>query len=281
MSTKKPLRINLLFFIAVFHLSIPVNIEAQTQQVKFSLITGTNGVSLGKINAITQDRYGFIWFADQTNRCITRFDGSHMKRFQNDPKNPNSLGGYYPECIAIDPAGTIWVGFYGQGLDRFDPLTNSFTHYRHDAKDPGTLANDYVSAVLIDHLGNLSAGTDGGLDLLDQKTGTFKHFKNIPGDNTSLSYNEIRAIYEDKAGELWIGTGAPWDGNDEGGLNQFNRRTGTFTRYKNDPKDPNTLINNKVRSIFEDSRGTFWVGTAGDGLHSMDRKTGLFTRYAI
>jgi streptogramin lyase len=65
----------------------------------------------------------------------------------------------------------------------------------------------------------------------------------------------------------------------EGGLNRFDRNKGTFTRYLHDQKNPHSLINNKVRAIFEDSRGTFWVGTNGDGLHTMDRKTGLFERH--
>ena len=263
----------------LFLLLLAKNSVAQTQQLKFNLVTGTNGISLGKINCVIQDKFGFTWLSDQSNRCIIRFDGSRMTRFQYDPKNPNSLGGYYPECLAADSAGNIWIGFYGMGLDKFDPVSNTFTHYRHQKNDAASLTDDFVAALRIDHLGNLWVGNYGGLDLLDQKTGTFKHYKNIPGDTTSLSYNTIRAIYEDKAGELWIGTGLPWDDNNEGGLNRFHRNTGTFTRYLNDPKNPNSLINNKVRSIFEDSRGTFWVGTAGDGLHTMDRKTGHFTRH--
>ena len=54
---------------------------------------------------------------------------------------------------------------------------------------------------------------------------------------------------------------------------------GTFTRYLHDPNNPNSLINNKVRSIFEDSRGIFWVGTGGNGLHTMDREKGIFERH--
>ena len=252
---------------------------AQTQQVKFNPVTGTNGVSLGKINGMTRDKYGFMWFSDQSNRCIIRFDGSHMTRYQNDPKNPNTLGGYYPECLFADTSGNIWIGFYGMGLDKFDPVKNIFTHYRNNKNDPESLSNDFVTAIVVDHLGNIWVGDYGGLDLLDQKTGKFKHYSNKPNDPSSLSCNKVRALYEDKAGELWVGTGFPFDDINEGGLNRYNRSNGTFTRYMNDPKNPQRLINNKVRAIFEDSYGNFWVGTKGDGLHTLDRKTGLFTRY--
>ncbi|MGB5229356.1 MAG: two-component regulator propeller domain-containing protein [Eudoraea sp.] len=268
-----------LFYILAAVLFLPIKNNAQIQQLKFNKVTGTNGISLGKINGMTMDKYGFMWFSDQSNRSIIRYDGVQMKRYKNDPSNPNSLGGYYPECLFADSSGIIWIGFYGQGLDRFDPLTNTFTHYRHNKEDPSSLSSDMVSTVLVDHLGNVWVGTDGGLDLLDQKSGTFKHYRKQSGDSTSLSHNVVRAIYEDKEGTLWVGTGLPWEGNNDGGLNRFNRDTGTFAQFLHEPKDPNSLINNKVRAILEDSNGTFWVGTAGDGLHTMDRTTGMFTRH--
>ena len=65
----------------------------------------------------------------------------------------------------------------------------------------------------------------------------------------------------------------------EGGLNKMDIKTGKFTRYLSDPKNPNTLTDNKVRAILEDKAGNFWVGTGGDGLHIMDRKTGSFQRF--
>ncbi len=263
----------------VFLIFFALTGSAQEQRLKFSKVTGTNGISMGKINNMTMDKYGFMWFSDQSNRSIIRYDGVQMKRFKNDPNNPNSLGGYYPECLFTDTSGIIWIGFYGQGLDRFDPASHTFTHYRHDENDESSLSNDFVSAVLVDHLGNIWVGTDEGLDLLDEETGTFRHFRNVPNDSTTLSHNLVRAIYEDREGTLWIGTGLPWEGNDRGGLNRYNRNANNFTQFLHDPKDPNSLVNNKVRAILEDSRATFWVGTAGDGLHTMDRASGRFTRY--
>jgi signal transduction histidine kinase/ligand-binding sensor domain-containing protein len=264
----------------IFLLFILKESPAQTQEIKFNLISGSNGISLGKINGMARDIHGVMWFSDQTNRCIVSYDGNRMTRYQNDPRKVNSLGGYYPECMAADSSGIIWVGFYGMGLDRFDPETNIFTHYRSNPNDPESLSNDSVTAVLVDHLGNIWVGSYGGVDLLDPKTGKFKHYKHTQ-DPSSLSSRMVRALYEDREGILWVGTGFPWD-NDivDGGLNRFDRKTGTFTQYLNDPENPHSLINNKVRSIFEDSKGTFWIGTKGDGLHTMDRKTGSFERFS-
>ena len=60
----------------------------------------------------------------------------------------------------------------------------------------------------------------------------------------------------------------------------MDRKTGKFIRYLHDPKNPHSIAENKVRAIFEDSRGIFWVGiTGGDGLQIMNRKTGAFEKY--
>jgi len=268
-----------LCYLLLFTLCLSNLSNSQNQQLKFNKIEGSNEITLGKINALAKDRHGFMWFSDQDNRCIIRYDGSQMTRYQHDPNNPNSLGGYYPECLFIDASGIIWIGFFGQGLDRFDPETNTFTHYDHNPNDPKSLSNDFVSSVIIDHLDNIWVGTNEGLDLFDQETGTFSHYKYDINDPTSLSCNTVRAIYEDHEGTLWVGTGFAFNFVDEGGLNRFDRDTGTFTRFLHDPADPHSLTGDKVRAIFEDSKGNFWIGTNGDGLHSMDRKTGKFTRH--
>ena len=226
----------------------------QTNELQFNHLIGSNGITLGKINAITQDKLGFIWLSDQSNRCLVRCDGNHMKWFSYSQGKPNTLGGYYPECLATDPSGALWIGFYGQGLDRFDPYTNTFTHYSHSDDDPESLSNDVVSAVLFDHLGNLWVGTDGGLNLFDAATARFKHFKHDPADSTSLSHDMVRSIYEDRQGVLWVGTGIAFIPGDEGGLNRFDRNTGTFTRYMHEPGNPNSLV--------DFSQGMLYVGSS-------------------
>ena len=136
---------------------------AQIDELKAQIITGGSGFNLGKINAMTQDKYGFMWLSDQSHNGIVRYDGLQMVQYSYDHKSKNGLGGYYPEALFADKDGNIWIGFYGQGLDMFNPVTKTFTHYDHADNDQGSLSNDFVTAILEDHLGNVWVGTYGCL----------------------------------------------------------------------------------------------------------------------
>jgi signal transduction histidine kinase/ligand-binding sensor domain-containing protein len=261
----------LCFFLVM--LSITQAVTAQHAPLDFNLIKKYNGITIGKINSITQDRNGYMWFADKGNDQLIRFDGYKMKRYKYDPADSNSLDRGANECVAVDSIGCVWTNAVS-GIDKFDPVTNKFTHYRYKQTESRSISN-----ILIDHLGIVWIGTSAGLDRLDQTTGNFVHYTHNDNDNTSLSYNTVRCLYEDHEGILWVGTGWEFDPAVKGGgLNRFNRETGKFTRYMHDPNNPHSLAGDKVRAIFEDSRGVFWVGTDGDGLHIMDRKTGTFER---
>lgn len=265
---------------AIFFLQIiSVNSIAQANDIKFTEVHGINDKAIGKIRNITQDPYGYMWFSGEGEQCIYRYDGNRIIAFKHDISNPNSLGGTVINSIYADNSGIIWIGM-GEGLDQYNPATGHFKHYRNTLADSNSLSRGNVNPILRDKLGRLWIGTDNGLDRLDEKTGKFIHYRNEPGNPRSLSDNVVWNIYEDRQGVIWVATAFPFfkTDPDAGGLNRLNE-DGTFTRYKHDPKNPNSLINNKVRAMFEDSRGVFWVGTSGDGLHTMDRKTGRFERH--
>src|SRR5215467_454891 len=202
---------------------------------------GLNGTKAGSILGIAQDQQGYIWFSVGTggggSGGLFRYDGSKTISFVHDKKNKNSLGNNWAECLIVDGSNKVWIGTSG-GLDRYDPVTDSFTHYIHTSNN-ASLVSDSVYALLEDHNGNLWVGTERGLDLLNRKTGEFTHYNNIPNDPGSLSDNVVRVIYEDHNGTLWVGCGSPWDKNPEsGGLNRFNSKTGKFIRYLHNPTDP-------------------------------------------
>jgi ligand-binding sensor domain-containing protein/signal transduction histidine kinase len=227
----------------------------------------------------TQDPTGYMWFGGSG---VHRYDGYRYKSYFNDPRDTSSLAFNRIQSIYADRKGIIWVGTNGGGIDRLDPETGIFTHFRHDPNNPTSISNDTITVILEDRDGKIWAGTERvGLNYLDPKTGVVTRFRHNPNDTNSLSHDKVRALYEDRQGTIWVGTGFPTRGSSkkEGGLNRFNPLNKNFTRFLHNPKDPSSLIDNRVRTIFEDSKGRFWIGTAGDGLHTMNREMGSFERH--
>lgn len=71
--------------------------------------------------------------------------------------------------------------------------------------------------------------------------------------NTShgLSNNEITSIMKDSKHYIWISTVY--------GLNRFDGKV--FKNFYKNPKDPKSLIDNKVKTCKEDHEGNIWIGT--------------------
>lgn len=272
----KTLRIFLLFIFFLLHLK---GFHSFSQAV-FTPVPAPDGGWGGPIVG-TQDPEGYMWFGSRNG--LHRYDGYSYKSYFNDPLDHASLALSRIESLHADRKNNIWVGYYGAGLDRLDPETGIFTHFRHNPSDPTSISEDTITAILEDRDGKIWVGTEhAGLNCIDPKTATIVHFTHNPNDINSLSNNQVRELYEDGQGTIWIGTGFPFTGDlkwKEGGLNRFNPTDKNFTRFLHDPKDTSSLIDNRVRTIFEDSKGRFWVGTAGDGLHTMDRENGRFERH--
>ncbi len=268
--------------------------------ISFRLLDLPGGQAGNHVQAIAQDSTGFLWFGSQYG--LHRFDGYHFTSFHNNPLDSNSIASDYVEYIYVAKDGTLYIAFWGEGVDHYNPKTGHFKHFRHNPNDASSLCNDMVSVVVEDRQGYIWVGTQHGLSQLNSKTGKFNNFYHDDSNQHSLSYDMVRALYIDRAGVLWVGTGFIWDATHlkpvpkkgtsngiemsidwqksvDGGLNKYIPETGRFVRYQHENGNPNSLSNNKIRAIFEDSKGNFWIGAAGDGLHKMDRKTGKFIRY--
>jgi signal transduction histidine kinase/ligand-binding sensor domain-containing protein len=120
--------------------------------------------------------------------------------------------------IKEDSNGGLWLGTLSSGLHYLDPVTSKFTIYKHSGIS-GSLSNDRVNAICIDHSGNLWAGTPLGLDRFDPATGTFVTFDERDG----LPNSNVDGILEDEHGDLWLST--------NNGLARFNPSAKTFRNY--------------------------------------------------
>jgi serine phosphatase RsbU (regulator of sigma subunit)/ligand-binding sensor domain-containing protein len=83
-----------------------------------------------------------------------------------------------------------------------------------------------------------------------------------------LSQSVVTCILQDSRGFLWFGT--------LDGLNKYDGYS--FTIYKHEAQNANSLSDNSITAIYEDHLGRLWIGTR-DGLNCFDRKTERFTHY--
>lgn len=237
---------------------------APVPSLHFERVGSEGGPPPGVITALQQDRDGFIWIGSRNGLFF--FDGYRYEIFQHDPSDPGSLSDSTIRTIHEDPDGTLWIGTNTGGLNRFDPATRSFVHYRHNSSDTRSLSHDSVYAVLRDSHGTLWVGTQIGLNRFDPKAGRFDRI--VAGGAEGLVNDYILALHEDHAGRLWVGTLG-------GGLHRWDAKRGKFDVFRHDPSDPASLTDDRVSAMFEDEANRLWVGTLG-GLCRMDGARGTF-----
>ncbi|MEM6379599.1 MAG: two-component regulator propeller domain-containing protein, partial [Bacteroidota bacterium] len=233
------------------------------------------GNELGNhVQAIAQDSFGFMWFGSQNG--LHRWDGYNFKTYQHDPKDSTTIASDYIETLYIGKDGTLWVGTWGAGVDRFDYQTQTFEHFRYHSDNPNSISNDFISDIVEDNAGSLWIATNLGLTRLNLESQEIRRYLPDSLEINSLSYEKCRVLYVDHSGELWIGTGYPWEMIGSGGLNRYRPDTDDFQVYLHDEQDPQSIGDNKIGSISEDSWGNFWIGTANAKLFRMDRDNGTF-----
>ena len=249
--------------------------------VQFEHLTIADGLSQNAGLAIFQDSQGYLWVGSQDG--LNRYDGFGFRIFKHDPDDRSSISHNSILALTEDKAGYLWIGTWGGGLNRFDPVTETFVSYRSDPENPSSLSSDTVTSVKQDSSGALWIGTLAGLDRYNPSTDGFDHFRNDPDDPDSLSSDAISLIFEDSNHQLWIGTGAI--GMEGSGLNRLNPSTGKAIRYEHDESNPQSLASNNIASLYESSDGTFWIATGGfslrgAGLDQFDPRTGIARHFS-
>ncbi len=221
------------------------------------------------VPCILQDRTGYIWFG--TYYGIYRYDGYSIVSYMPDESDTNSITNAIVNALCDDKEGNIWIG-HSQGVDKFNPSTEIFTHYILNKKTPLSDWSNHVLSMLVDRKENLWVGTGDGLYLFDKNNEYFKRFVHDSTDPGSLIQNSVNDIYESRDGSIWFATG--------NGLDKLDENNNKFIHYWSDPdfkgfswgEHPHWLL-----SIFEDRDGIIWLGTSG--LVEFNRRLNSFTLF--
>ncbi|MGI9260415.1 MAG: two-component regulator propeller domain-containing protein [Woeseiaceae bacterium] len=236
----------------------------------FNHLSLQDGLSQNNVQSILQDSVGYMWFATESG--LNRYDGYNIRRYSRERDNPNGFSNDFVWVIAEDSQQNLWLATQGGGVVRWNRATDSFDNFRHDPRDPHSLASNDIRTLLINDDGSIWVGTrDQGLDLLNPHTGHVRHFRHDAEDPRSLSNNKVYALHVDASEQLWVGT--------DRGVNRFDKDSATFVRFQNDPTDEGSLSDNRVRAILEDRSNTLWIGTSSGGLNRFDPANNRFARF--
>jgi len=225
-----------------------------------------NSLSFEDVDKFAEDKNGNLWIGTNGGGLIyyNRNTGKY-KQYRYDPNNSNSLSNDIIVSLCIDHDQKLWIGTYFGGLDSFDGKT--FTHYRHNDNLPNSVADDRIWSIMEDSSHRLWVGTfAGGLDIFDRSKKIFYH----PFNQTQIRSPYVSSIFEDRDGNIWVGGYA--------GVDVIMKKDNRILHYKHNVNMTNSLIDDNVNSITQDSRGLMWIATR-DGLSMLNPKTQNFTSF--
>ncbi|UCH15618.1 MAG: hypothetical protein JSV22_06550, partial [Bacteroidales bacterium] len=269
-------------------------------------VTNPEGLSDNYVDYLFFDKEGLLWIGT-VNTGINLLDikEKQFKLIRNDPANPNSLSYNTIRAIYEDGEGIVWIGTYGGGLNKYH--RNSFVHYLHHPENINSLSHNIVTTIHEDITGNLLVGTwGGGLNKLDKRSGkVIRNILEVPefvndiyedkyrrlwvGCNgglylydqlnkelvrfdseqdvkRKLTASSINKIVKDNSGNLWVGT---FNGLNKIILKNDSPELDTIIHFTENPADINSLSDNRIVTLYEDSKGNLWIGTYAGGLNKL------------
>ncbi len=150
-------------------------------------------------------------------------------------------------CMTDDGKGHLYISVYSKGITRYDVRTGETRVFMEQHPSPhGSLCNDWVRDMLIDHNGLLWIASSNGIGCYDPDTDTF----NSQGWEVQLKGYTANALAIDRDGNIIVGTTQ--------GLYRYDIRT----RKMQQVDTPEMATDMQVKTLVTDQKGQLWIATA-------------------
>ena len=238
--------------------------EIAIQQAQQLMIDNTNILWLGTLN------HGLYKMDLENNTFL------NSNEFSNNSEKQSPVFHEYPILtMCEDSKGDIWLGTQGKGglaILKGKEIESTLLNKSNKSWDYNYLAKtntqfddeDFfeIKRLMKDRKDNIWVGAKTGLSKItfknNSETFDIQKFNDIKDKQGTLIKNSVFAIEEDRMGNIWVGY---W----KKGIAKitFDKQSETYTsiNYQNEFNNNNSLSNNFVRDILEDSNGDIWVGT--------------------
>ena len=224
------------------------------------------------IRSMLEDNSGDVWISADVLYRWNRETGE-LNSYETTSDLVDNFGNTDAYSMIQASDGLLWFAT-SQGLFRHNPVTNQNRLYKHSPGNETGLLYQEVNAVFEARDNSIWIATHNYFSrLTDDQEGTFQHFRFQPSDYSIGIARPV--IIQDKDGMFWLGTAD--------GLVRFDPGSETFSTFKNNPGQFNSLSNNHIKSILEDPvqpEYYLWIGTTG-GLNKFNYRTGIFEHFTV
>ena len=224
---------------------------------------------------IAEDKYGGIWYASNFHGLLklkkdgkTKPSFDRLQLYQEDGTTRNTNRTL---CVSGDSKGNLWVGIENGGLYKYKISKGQFEHFQSDPNNPQAISGMSIWAIKEENLGKLWVGNfSNGLSVIDPYQKAFESITSKTSSN--LKGKAVKSFATDSKGNVWIGM-------DGYGLVYYDVKKDTYTHYRHDPENLNSLSKDAVLSISIDNKDNLLIGMWGGGLNYFDTRQKRFTRF--
>ncbi|MCE5332768.1 MAG: response regulator [Bacteroidales bacterium] len=239
-------------------------------------IDAVNRISVLPNFIIIEDVKKRLWINPQGGG-FSRYNRAtdELEYFYNEPESPQCRFSNVIHSVYPDRKGNLWMCTYNKGLEKISFFTPQFRLGKANPAINSLTSNEVRAFQQLSNDNIVIATKDGSIRFFD------KSFKDLgllsqngslnSGDKlTDLAY----CIHEDSKKNIWIGT------KGRGVLKLIPKNDDplkpaySLQRFINNPLDNNSLSNDNIYSIIEDTSHRILIGTFGGGLNIVSESNG-------
>lgn len=237
------------------------------EYTRFNLFIGgkTHSQMLGNaVREICPDQYGNLWLGTEDNginkyNLTTGEITNYSSNNELHRLSASNIHGLWADN------NKLWIGTYNKGIEVMDiPSGKIIKQYTRENTNNG-LISDFILCFYKTSQGELLIGTSGGILTYNPDNDQFSLW------NDAIR-TLIRQIYEDKDGNIWVASMY--------GVYFYDIKNKKTTHYLYDEYDKNSIPNNDISSIFEDSKRQIWVTTT-QGICLLNKSDNTFKTFTI
>lgn len=231
---------------------------------KFFADNSSKSLSGNVIREIQPDRFGNLWIGTE-DAGLNKLNLKSGIITQFVPNGEKSSIAYSNIQGLLNIDNDLWIGTFEHGLDIMDIRTGKIKKHFNAGQGKYDLKSNFIVNIFQTKSGEIFVGTAHSLSKYNPKIDGFEIANEIPNSHF------ITSVLEDSNNTIWVGTDA--------GVYYFNPITKKRGNIRNDPKNPNSLNNNSVNTIYEDSQQILWFSTEGGGVSKLSKDRKTFTTF--